>query len=43
MSTFQVEEGKLQNIQEMLLSAEDDLTRQLQAKSERSNKKAVNA
>jgi hypothetical protein len=42
-STYQTEEGKLQTIQEMLLSAEDDLTRQLQSKSERSSKKAVNA
>ncbi|MDQ3235552.1 MAG: diguanylate cyclase [Pseudobdellovibrionaceae bacterium] len=40
--TFQAEEGKQQSIQEMLLSAEDDLTRQLQTKSERSSKKAVN-
>jgi diguanylate cyclase (GGDEF)-like protein len=42
ISTYQVEEGRLQSIQEMLLAADDDLTRQLQAKNEKSGKKAVN-
>lgn len=41
--TFIAEEAKLQSIQQMLLAAEDHLTRQLQMKNERSSKKVVNA
>jgi|GEM_PF-3451559 len=39
--TFQSEEGKLQNIQDMLLSSEDDLSRQLQSRSDRPSKRAA--
>jgi diguanylate cyclase (GGDEF)-like protein len=42
-STFQADPAKQQTIQEMLLAAEDDLTRQLRIKSERASKKAVSA
>lgn len=41
-STFQTDHSKLQSIQEMLLDAEDSLTRQLISKNDRSNKKAAN-
>lgn len=41
-TTFKPEEGRMQSIQEMLLDAEDSLSRQLMQKSERGHKKAVN-
>jgi diguanylate cyclase (GGDEF)-like protein len=43
VSTFIADQAKLHSIQEMLLTAEDDLTRQLQSKNDRSNKKAANS